>query len=856
VTPHQLPTTGKIHTRLLAWGPFIAVMVLLAVLWALVLVFATVQEQRMVDGAHKQLRLVNNAVAQQTRDLLRGTDSHHDMLAQWLAHTPQADPRQDAALAELLRSITRRSDGLLNVVLLTASGSAIPTTATPPWILAMPAVPLPPAAGDLHVGSPVRHTADEPWQWPLSRRFTTPVGDVAGVVTWVDLTRLSAVHEGLREKPAGAVSITTAAGVLVLRTPFTEDLIGRNLADRRPQHRAVPASAIQGTFEHDGALTGGQRRLATFERLAPYPVTVLASQERDEILAAFHARRNLGIGVLLALTALGAVFSWLLAHSQKATRHSQAQFDAVSNAFPLGLFMTNTYGETTYANDAYFQKLGLERDKMAWGWSDLLDPTQRTQVMTQWRQATSAGEPVRSRLHLTRPDGEPVVISVRTAPLKVDGKLIGQVGSSEDITERVQQQRAQRMLTAIFEKSTDIVAQVSAQGQMLYLNPAGREMLQLKPDDPISQLRYDDFLPAHREPQVRDVIMPTALATGLWLGETSVLRGDGREIDVSEMLIVHRDDQQEIETFSIVMRDISEEMRARTKLQQSESVLNIVAAKLPVLVAVADKHQRYLFTNNAFDRWVGRPQGRLAGQHARDVLGEAEYARRQPHIEAALAGQRVVFESAPDGNQYFETTYIPFRDADGQVAGLVALSQDITAHKRQHQKLLDASQTDALTGALNRAGFDLRVAEALERAHEDRHTLALLCVDLDNFKPVNDEHGHATGDALLVAVARRLQKVLRPTDLLARLGGDEFAVVLPDVKDDAAATTVARKIVAALGATFEFEGKQLGIGASVGLALARNGQDTVQSLSHRADVALYQAKRAGRGRFEVADAQG
>ncbi|HEY0818345.1 MAG TPA: diguanylate cyclase, partial [Rhizobacter sp.] len=534
--------------------------------------------------------------------------------------------------------------------------------------------------------------------------------------------------------------------------------------------------------------------------------------------------------------------------------HSRAQFDAVSNAFPLGLFMTDTRGETTYANDAYFQKFGLPRERMAWGWSELVAPADREPLMAAWRDATASRRAVRNTLRVTRPDGCEAMLSVRTAPLQVDGRLVGHVGSIEDVTERAQQQRAQRMLTAIFERSTDIVAQVSPKGQLLYLNPAGRAMLELKPDDPIESLRYDEFVPAHRELQVRDVIMPTALATGLWLGETSVLRGDGREIDVSEMLIVHRDERQEIETYSVVMRDITHELRSRTELQRSESILKIVASTLPVLVAVADRHQRYLFTNDAFDHWVGRPPGRLTGLHAREVLGDEEYERRRPHIEAALAGQRTTFESGAVGHQFFETTYVPFRDAEGQVAGLVAVSQDITGHKRQHQILLDASQTDPLTGALNRAGFDLRVGEALERAQQGGHLLALLMVDLDRFKPVNDEHGHATGDALLVAVAKRLQKTLRPSDLLARLGGDEFAVVLPEVKDDAAARTVARKIVAALGETFEIEGKRLSIGASVGLALARPAEDSVQSLAHRADVALYRAKRAGRGRFEVATA--
>jgi diguanylate cyclase (GGDEF)-like protein/PAS domain S-box-containing protein len=846
VTPQQLPTTVKPHSRLLAWGPFIAVALLLAILWGLVLGFAVVQERRMVEAAQRQLRLINNAASQQTRDLLRGVENRLDATQLWLAHTPQLD----AGLGELLQSFGRRSDGLIQLSLVNLAGEAVPTPGAPAWAASMPAVQLPAAAGEMHIGNPLRRAAGEPWRWPLTRRLATPVGDAAALVAWVDLPKLSAVHESLREKPAGGISLTTASGVVLLRAPYSDALIGRNvLANRPPQMRA---SGTQGAFEVEGAYTAGPARVGSFERLGQYPITVLVSQERDELLAAFYGRRNLGIGVLVLLTLAGAVFSWLLARSQRRARYSQAQFDAVSNAFPLGLFMTDTLGETTYANDAYFQKFGLPRERMAWGWSELVAPAEREQLLTVWRESTRSTEPVRNTLRVTRPDGQEAMLSVRTAALHVDGRLIGHAGSVEDVTDRVQHQRAQRMLTAIFERSTDIVAQVSAQGQLLYLNPAGRAMLELKPDDPIEKLRFDDFLPAHRETQVRDVIMPTALATGLWLGETSVLRGDGREIDVSEMLIVHRDERQEIETYSIVMRDISHEIRSRTELQRSESILKVVAATLPVLVAVADRHQRYLFTNDAFDHWVGRPQGRLAGLHAREVLGEAEYERRRPHIEAALSGQRVMFESGAVGHQYFETTYIPFRDAEGQVAGLVALSQDVTSHKRQHQILLDASQTDPLTGALNRAGFDLRVGEALLRAQQGQHPLALLMVDLDRFKPVNDEHGHATGDALLVAVARRLQKVLRPSDLLARLGGDEFAVVLPDVKDPAAARTVARKIVTALGEAFEIEGKRLSIGASVGVALARGGDDSVQALAQRADVALYQAKRAGRGRFEVA----
>ncbi len=854
MTRHRPPPATRPYSRLVAFGPLIAVAVLLALIWALVIGFALVQEERMVEGARRQIGLINTAVAEHVRTITRSAERHQEVVQAWITHAQASEAQGfDArtSLAPLLDTFGRNYDGVLQVALVGHDGRVLAGPGAPESVSRLAQVPLPATAEALLVADPVRASPASPWMWPLVRRLANPVGDVAAVVTFVDLARLSAQHERLREKPAGAITIALQNGVVVLRTPYNGPQIGMNLMQSMPQR--LPPGVLRGVFEHDGSLTGGQRRLGTFERLGSYPVTVLVSQNRDEVLGAFTARRNLGIGVLGALTLAAAVFSVLLARSQRATRQSQAQFAAVSNAFPLGLFMSDTQGRTTYANEAYFQKVGITPDRLEWGWSELLAPAERERMLEEWRTACGRGEPVRSTLHITRPDGEQRIVSVHTAPLRVDGKLLGVVGSMEDVTERVQQQRAQRMLTAIFQQSTDIVAQVRADGRMLYLNPAGRALLRLKPDDPIGELHYDEFVPAHRELQVRNIILPTAMDTGLWLGETSILTGDGREIDVSEMLIVHRDEAQEVETYSVVMRDITEELRGRTELQRSESILNIVAATLPVLVAVVDRQERFIFVNDAFARSARRSQSSIVGLSAREVLGEAEHQRRMPHIEQALAGHRQMFETTTDGH-HFETSYIPFHDAEGQVAGLVSVSQDVTGHKRQHQILLDASQTDPLTGALNRAGFDLRVNEALQGASDER-PLALLMVDLDRFKPVNDQHGHATGDGLLVAVAQRLQNVLRPTDMLARLGGDEFAVVLPDIKDDAAAATVARKIVAALGDRFKIEGKELSIGASVGLAMAR-ADDTVPALTHRADVALYQAKRGGRGRYEVATDEG
>jgi diguanylate cyclase (GGDEF)-like protein/PAS domain S-box-containing protein len=859
VKPSPLARDGRLRHRVLALGPFIVTALLLALLWTVVLVSSVVQQRRIADDAQAQLQLINNAVVQHTRGLLQGVEGNLKALDHWVQSHPETNPRQDAALAELVSRLDQGGSGLVSLSFASNAGLNVSVPSTLSWHARMPPVTWPSEPGRIQVGVPVRSAADQRWRWPITLRLSEPSAEIAGVVAWVDLASLGALHETMRAKPAGGITLTRSDAVVILRTPFVEGVIGRDLNKGRNNPLPVqPASAPYGVFAYDGALAADAiERMVSYERLGNYPVTVLVSQGVNTTMATFHARRRVLIAGLIGVTLFALAFSVLLARSQRAARRSQAELAALSDAFPLGIFRTDMSGETIYANDAYFDKLGLTRERLAWGWSEIVHDSPSKDVKADWKLAVSEGRPLTNMLQVRLPGtGREAVMSIHTAPLRVDGRLVGQVGAVEDVTDRIQQQKAQRMLTAIFEQSTDVVAQLAPDGRVVYLNPAGRARMMLGPDDPLGSLHFEQMTPKSRLAQVREEIVPAALENGVWVGETSVLGGDGREISMSEMLIVHRDDKRRVEAFSVVMRDITFDLQARMELQRSESILNVVAANLPARVAVVDKAQRYLFTNDAFDRWIGQPSAHTVGRHAREVIGEAEYARRQLHIEAALAGHHSMFESefsGRTGSQFFETTYVPFNNAEGEVAGFVALSQDITAHRLERQKLLDASLTDVLTGVLNRAGFDLRIHEAVDRAQREERQLALLCIDLDGFKPVNDAHGHAAGDALLSAVAKRLQRILRPNDVLARLGGDEFGIVLPDVKDVLAAQAVARKIVSTLGEPFQIDTKAVCIGSSVGVALVAHGNETVQALMHRADAALYQAKRAGRGRFEVAE---
>ena len=189
------------------------------------------------------------------------------------------------------------------------------------------------------------------------------------------------------------------------------------------------------------------------------------------------------------------------------------------------------------------------------------------------------------------------------------------------------------------------------------------------------------------------------------------------------------------------------------------------------------------------------------------------------------------------------------KDPAGKPDFLVAVVQDVTARKDLEARLSYDALHDALTGLPNRVMFEDRFARVLESARRYSRLAAVLYIDLDGFKDVNDSHGHAAGDVLLQQVARRLEGCVRAEDTIARFGGDEFGVVLTTLAQEDDAEVVAMKILQALAAPFDLGGTPVHVSASIGAALyPLHGRDADGLVAH-ADRAMYAAKRAGKNRF-------
>ncbi|HEX7157099.1 MAG TPA: sensor domain-containing diguanylate cyclase [Burkholderiaceae bacterium] len=307
--------------------------------------------------------------------------------------------------------------------------------------------------------------------------------------------------------------------------------------------------------------------------------------------------------------------------------------------------------------------------------------------------------------------------------------------------------------------------------------------------------------------------------------------------------------------FTLLISDLTARRHVEHALRESEQRLRLVADMLPMRISYIDAGLRYRFNNLAYERAFGVKREALYGRSIREVLGEATWRDIEPWIRRVLAGETVTYQSemtVNDQYQCFEATYIPeFADDGVMVRGFQAVVQDITPIKLQERRLLRIALLDPVTGRTNRAGFDLRLFEAMQRSQAEGALMALLYMDLDRFKQVNDTRGHAAGDALLRAFADRVAQTLRASDLVARVGGDEFGVVLERLPGPEHATTVADKIVRSMQQPFACDAQACQMTTSIGIAFYDGGGIAPAALVERADDLMYRSKEAGRNTWKA-----
>jgi diguanylate cyclase (GGDEF)-like protein/PAS domain S-box-containing protein len=402
---------------------------------------------------------------------------------------------------------------------------------------------------------------------------------------------------------------------------------------------------------------------------------------------------------------------------------------------------------------------------------------------------------------------------------------------------------------SIFESSGTGIVFGDGDGRLLQSNAAFAALM----GGPVSELEVPDF-PALTHPD--DRVTEAAFMREIGLGQRDSYRIEKRcraaigERWVASTVSVIRDQGGHPQYFVAVVADIDQRKRAENRLRLHAEVFEHIGEA----IVIADAEQRIVSVNRAFSQITGWSEGEAIGRSADLLLADAqagEQARIWQQAQQHGVWRGEVWGARKDGGPFPAwMTHSVVRDSRGNVTYHVVVFSDVTERKAAEERIRYLAQIDALTGLPNRLLLGERLNGVLRAAAASRRPFAVMFIDIDRFKNINDSLGHSTGDALLHEMAKRLSAVLRSGDTVARHGGDEFVVLMPDVEDSAQVAQAARRMLKATSQPMTVDQHVLGTTSSIGIAMYPDDGSDAESLMKNADTAMYVAKNSGRNNFQ------
>jgi diguanylate cyclase (GGDEF)-like protein/PAS domain S-box-containing protein len=424
------------------------------------------------------------------------------------------------------------------------------------------------------------------------------------------------------------------------------------------------------------------------------------------------------------------------------------------------------------------------------------------------------------------------------------------------LTEAGERRRADRKLAEtvaelnrILDNLQDVYYRTDIEGRLARMSASVSDLLGYKPDELLGRKLADLYV----EPDGREKFLAAlAAAGGSVKGYEAPLRHkDGSAVWVSTHSRYWRDGTGAILGVEGVARDVTRQKNAQAQMQKLSSAVEQTADS----VMITDCNGRIEFVNAAFEATTGYSRAEALGQTPRLVKSERHDDEFYRHLWATILAGRsyrnVLINRKRDGSVYYEEkTITPLKDGAGHITHFVSTGKDITERMHAQERLQYLAYHDVLTELPNRALFMDRLEHALSRASRGLSRLALLFLDVDRFKVINDTLGHDVGDRLLQTVAQRLKESVREVDTVARVSGDEFAILLEDVESLDDLTAIARKLLEAFTRPFELPHRELFVTTSIGVSMYPNDGRDALTLLKNADTAMYRAKEAGRNTYQ------
>ncbi len=528
----------------------------------------------------------------------------------------------------------------------------------------------------------------------------------------------------------------------------------------------------------------------------------------------------------------------------------KARLRDVVDAIPFPLFLKDANGAYLLVNQAFLRPFNRPEDDIIGKRSpDLMPPDGAVQMDRQDQQVLSLGIAQRVEEWMQFPNGSRELHQITKVPMRdAGGHVIGLVGLSQNITERHAMELERARLYDTIAASHDEVYLFDADTlRFRFMNSTALQHLgySLEQSRALTPLDLEPFFTPE---DFRGLLAPLFMhEKTVQIFETMHKRMDGSLYPVEVHLQLFENGQERY--FLAIVQDISHRIDAEHALRLAASVFE--HSKQSILIT--DAETRIVSVNQAFTRITGYAEADVLGKNPRllssGTHGESFYRTMWDTILATGGWSGEVWNRRKDGTLYAQWLDICMvKDATGRVTNFIGLSYDITERKAAEENIRRLAQHDFLTGLPNRILFYDRFEQALAAAKRNQSHFALFFLDLNNFKHINDTHGHRFGDELLKAVAQRLSDSMRATDTTCRLGGDEFVILVPEIEHPEQAQKLQQILVEKFDAPCVVGGQPVQISFSIGHAVYPQDGDSMDALLEAADSAMYQVKKAEKAR--------
>lgn len=413
-------------------------------------------------------------------------------------------------------------------------------------------------------------------------------------------------------------------------------------------------------------------------------------------------------------------------------------------------------------------------------------------------------------------------------------------------------QETSERLQSFFNSTSDAINITNIDGELLYVNPSFEKMYGWTKEELLGKPLPIIPNQLHEEEKRRRAILLEGEHIRNW--EAQLIRKNGSKVDVSITISPLKNADSSITGFAAITRDETARKKTEMKLREKDEKYRIIAENSSDLIRLIDRYGQVQYASPSHETLLGFTPEELVGRHFEANIHPEDSPRiNKLFRDIIMSPKTIAMEyriKHRDGHLIFiEAHCAPVFEKENKLSHYIVVSRDISERKQYEKRLKEFAYFDPLTGVANRRLFQQQLSEKIEKAEQNNHMLALLYLDFDRFKWVNDTMGHDIGDELLKQFVDRIQKTLRTSDFIYRLGGDEFAVILSDIHSKEDIIKIAECMTSELQIPWNINDHRFVTTGSIGISVfPYDGEDKHTLLSH-ADHALYQAKEEGRNLY-------